>query len=110
MGQHRLSLPAGIVLGIDVVELHRRHAMDLDYHVATGHYVVVHVGIEIGEAARRKTRHAVLIEAIAHAKLKRPGDHGNVFAFGMPMRCDPISVRHLQTDSVVPASSKRIAL
>jgi len=48
----RLFLAAGIVFRIDVVELHRCHAVNLDYRLAAGRYVMVHVGIEIGKATR----------------------------------------------------------
>src|ERR1700722_3551288 len=66
----RLLLPAGIVLSIDVVELHWRYAMDLHDDLAACHGEVVHVGIEIGEAAGGKAHHAALIEAVAHANLE----------------------------------------
>src|SRR5579864_7771197 len=91
----RLFLAAGIVFRIDVIELHWCHAVNLDYRLAAGRDVVVHVGIEIGKATRREARHLTLIEVIAHPNLQGPRDHRYVFALGMPMRRDSISRRHL---------------
>src|ERR1700722_14341718 len=83
-----LFLPARIVLRIDVIELHRRHPVDLHHNIAAGHRVVVHVGIEIGKAARGKTQHAALVEVVAHANFECPRNHSHILAVRMPMRCD----------------------
>jgi hypothetical protein len=50
-GEMLLAL-ARIVLRIDVIELHRRRAVDLDYHFpAAGHRVMMHVRIQAGKTA-----------------------------------------------------------
>src|ERR1700733_5974151 len=105
-----LSLPARIVLGVDVVELHRSHAVDLHHHFAARHSVVVHVGIKISKAARRKTRHAALVEVVTHAHFKRPGNYRNVLALRMPMRSDAIPSGHLQAHRVVSAGCHWVPL
>jgi len=63
-------LLARVIRRIDIIELHRRHSVDLHHGRARGHRIVVHVGIEIAKAARRKRHHFRLIEFVAHAKLE----------------------------------------
>jgi hypothetical protein len=50
----QLPLPARIVVRIDVVELHRRHAVDLDDRLAIRRCVMMHFRIEIGKAPAEK--------------------------------------------------------
>src|SRR5690348_6836143 len=94
----RRLLPAGVVLGIHVVKLHGRHAMNLDHDFAAGLHIVVHVRIEVGEAARGEAGHAAFVEAISHPHLESSLHDGNVLALGMPMRRNAVSVGHLQAD------------
>jgi hypothetical protein len=50
-GEMLLAL-ARIVLRIDVIELHRRRAVNLDYHFpAAGHRVMMNVRIQVGKTA-----------------------------------------------------------
>ena len=100
-----LVLAAGIVLGIDVVELGWGGAVDLDDDFAIGHGVVVHVGVEISKAASGESGHLGFVKAIAHADLESSGNDGDVFAMRMPMGRDAIAVRHLQTDREVTGGS-----
>src|SRR5271165_824249 len=70
----------------------------------------MHVRIEKRKTARRKSSHLALIKLIAHADFEDTGQHGDVFAFGMPMRRDAIPVRHPQPHRVISAGGARVAL
>src|SRR6478609_5764531 len=77
-----LLLHAGIVSGIDVIDLKRRRSVDLDYRLTHRHSVMMHAGIEVGEAAGREHAHLGHIETVPHAYLKAPRDDRHVFALG----------------------------
>src|SRR6266852_7418588 len=96
----QLLLLAGIVGGINVVELYRRSNMNLDCRFSAHHGVVVHAGIQKGKAAGGEAHHFALIELVAHANFDRSCDHSDVLAPGMPMRSNLVSIRSLQTDGV----------
>ena len=74
-----LSLAAGLVLRIYIVELQRGLTVDLHDYVSAGHCIVVHVGIEKSETAFAEGGHLVFMEFIAHTEFERPLDNGDVF-------------------------------
>ena len=47
-----LSLAARIVIRVDVVDLERRCALDLDHDLSARHRVVMHIGVEIKRNCR----------------------------------------------------------
>lgn len=102
------TMIAGIVGGIDVIELERRQAVDLHDGFAASHGVVVHVGVEKGERAGREGAHFVDFELVAHAELEGAGDDGNVLAERMEVRSDTVSVGHLQADGVLTAGGSGV--
>src|SRR5262249_20837760 len=80
-----------VVLGIDIVELHRRHSVDLHHDLAACHREVVHARIEVREAPCRECRHLAFNKAIAHSDLESSRNHSYVFALRVPVRCNSIS-------------------
>src|SRR5580704_1100549 len=92
---NRSFLMAWIVVGIDVVERQGRFSVDLHNDFATGHRVVMHIGIEESETAGWESPHLALVKAISHPDLEGSRDDGHVFPLRMPMGCDAVSVRHL---------------
>lgn len=105
----KLFLAAGVIVGINVVELNGCHAMDLDYDFTARLDVVVHVRIEIGKAAGWKAHHGSLLEVVAHADFERTRDYGYVLALGVPVGRDAVSVGHFQADGVVTSGGEWIA-
>src|ERR1700722_18224308 len=103
-------LLARVVCGIDIVKLQGRAAVNLHDDFAGSHRVVMHVGIEIGEAAGRERPHLVFVEGVSHPNLERARDDRDVLAQGMPVGRDAISVWHFQTNGVVAAGGARVAL
>src|ERR1700683_4127518 len=79
-------LHAGIIRRVDVVELYRRLPVDLDHSLSGRRGVVVHAGIEVGEAAGAEAHHLSGIEAVAHSNFQGPREHGDVLPVGMGMR------------------------
>jgi hypothetical protein len=59
---------------MDVVELHGCDAVNLDDDFAGGHRVVVHVGIEVGEAAGGEGCHLVCVEGVSHPDFESSRD------------------------------------
>ena len=98
--EDQLLLLAGIIRGIYVVELYWRRTMNLDCRFPAHHGVVVHAGIQKGEAAGGEAHHFALIELVAHANFDRSCNHSDVLAPGMPMRSNLVSIRSLQADGV----------
>src|SRR5579862_5027186 len=84
--------------------------MYLHDDLASGHCVMVHVRIEKCKATRRKGAHLSWVKDVSHPNLKGPRDDRDVLPLWMPVRCDPVSVRHFQTYGVVPGRGGRVAL
>jgi hypothetical protein len=105
----RLPIPARVVVGIDVVELKGRLAVDLDNGFSASHGVVVHVGIEKSKATGRERGHFVDFEFITHANLERTGNDRDVFALRVKMRRDAETVRHLQANREVAGGGGWVA-
>src|ERR1700683_1490160 len=108
MGPKNLLL-AWVVVWIDIVKLQGRASVDLHDDFPGSHRVVMHVGVEIGEAAGGERSHLVLVEGVSHAALERARNDRDVLPQGMPVRCDSITVRHFQTHRVVTGRSSRVA-
>lgn len=62
----KLPIPARVVVGIDVVELKGRLAVNLDNGFSASHGVVVHVGIEKSKATGRERGHFVELPDCFH--------------------------------------------
>lgn len=75
--------------------------MDLHNGFSGGHGVVVHVGVEEGEAPGNECVHLIGVKLIAHADFKRPGNDGHVFPFRVPMWRDAEPIGHFQANRVV---------
>src|SRR6185437_5833269 len=84
--------------------------MYLHNYVPARHRVMVHVGIEICEAACWKTRHFGVVEGIAHADFECAGDDGHIFTVGMPVRRYAVAIRHLDANREVAGRCRRITL
>src|SRR5215469_5224836 len=67
-----LLFPPWVIVRIDIVELEGRHSVNLHHDLSACHRVMMHVWVEIGEAAGRELSHLRLIEAIAHSDSKGP--------------------------------------
>ncbi len=83
--------------------------MDLYYDFSTSHCVMVHVRVEEAKTAGGEGCHLVRVKNISHPQFECSRDDGDVFAQGMKVRCDAVSIRHLQADGVVTAGSRRVA-
>src|SRR5712672_2655916 len=105
-----LSFPAWVVLRIDVVELQRGLPVNLHDGFSASHGEVVHVGIEKGKAPGSERLHFVGFELIAHSKLERSGDDGDVFPVWMPMGRNAEPIRHLQANCKVTAGRGWVTL
>src|ERR1019366_4776097 len=90
--------PARVILWVYVVELYGRHAVDLNYSIADAHRIMVHVGVEISEAARWEGHHLALIELITHSHFEGTRNHGNVLVLRVPMGSDFVAIGHLDAD------------
>ena len=95
VGSVTLFFPTGVIARVDVVKLQGRHSVDLNYYLSSGHGVVVHARIKKSEAAGTEGHHLALVETVSHADLETSGDHRYVLAVWVPMRRNPISIRHL---------------
>src|ERR1700733_2826990 len=71
---------------------------------------MMHVGIEKGETTGRESSHLAFVEVVPHSNLEGPGDDSDVFPLGMPMRCDAVSIGHLQAHRVITTGSGGVAL
>src|ERR1700731_4064959 len=67
----RLLFTAWVIVRIDIVELHRRHSVDLHHDFSAGHCVVMHIGIEKSKTAGRVFSHLAFIKAVSHPDFER---------------------------------------
>ena len=84
--------------------------MDLHHHFSAGHPMVMHVRSEISKTARREHSHLAFVKAIATYSFESAGQNSDVFAIRMPMRCNAVTVRHLEAHGVIPAGTSWVAL
>jgi len=61
-----------IIRRVDVVELYRRLPVDLDYRPPGRCGVVVHAGVEVGEAGSAEAHQVAGVEFIFHAYFESP--------------------------------------
>src|SRR5580765_3653939 len=96
-----LAIPAWVVVGIDIVKLKGRLAVDLYDGLSASHGEVVHVGVEKRKAPSDERGHLVGFEFIAHANFERARNDGDVFSVRVPMGRDAEPIRHLQANREV---------
>src|SRR5438093_10321508 len=84
--------------------------MDLNDGLARSSSVVMHAGVEIGEAAGTETHHLAGVELVAHSNFESSRDHCYIFPKRMSMGCNLVPIGHLETNSVVTGGSHGIAL
>src|ERR1700677_3251715 len=102
-------LCAGIVGRVDVIELHRRLAVNLNHSFPRCASVVVHARVQIGKAAGRKLHRLAVIPLISHANFQRSRNHCHVFSQWMGVGSDFVSIWHLQANGVISRRSHGIA-
>src|ERR1700676_778138 len=71
--------------------------MNLDYHFAVGHHVMMHVGIHKGEASGAEGRHLAFVKFVTHSNFKISSNHCDVFAMRVPVRGNFVTTWHFQT-------------
>jgi hypothetical protein len=76
--------------------------MHLNNDFATCHYIVVHARVQVSEAAGTKSGHFAFVESVTHTHFEITGDHRRIFAVGVPMRRNPVTVWQLQPDGEIP--------
>src|SRR5882762_9503847 len=104
-----LFLRARVVFRVDVVKLQRRLPVHLHDHLAAGHGVVVHVGIEEREAALGKGGHLLRLKVVSHTQFERSLKDGDVLAIRMEVGGDAESVGHFDADGEVTTRGPRVA-
>src|SRR5262252_1171786 len=107
--ERHLPTLAGVVVGIDEVELKWGLAMYLHDNLSAGHGIVMHVRVEKSKTASGKGRHLACVKVIAHAHLECAFEHSDILAKGMKVRWDAVPVRHFQTHCEVPRCCGGIA-
>src|SRR5580704_19631045 len=83
-----LPIPARVVVGIDIVELQGRLAVDLYDGLSASHREVVHVGVEKRKTPSGERGHLVGFEFIAHANFERARNDRDIFSVRVPMGSD----------------------
>jgi len=83
--------------------------VDLHNGFSAGHGIVVHVGVEEGEAPGNESFHFAGVELIAHADFERPGNDRHVFPVRMPMGRDAEPIGHFQANREVTGGGGRVA-
>src|SRR5262249_6998116 len=92
---------AGIILRTDIIKLQWRCSMNLHYDLSLDHCVVVHVGVEISEAAGREGSHLCCVKVVAYSDFECSGQDGDVLMMRMPVESNAVAAGHLQTDRKV---------
>ena len=75
--------------------------MNLHHDLSLDHCVVVHVGVEISEAAGREGSHLCRVKVVAHSDFECSGQDGDVLTMRMPVESNAVAAGHLQTDRKV---------
>ncbi len=69
---------------------------------------MMHVRVEEAKTAGSEGCHLVRVKNISHPQLECSRDDSDIFAQGMKVGCDAVSIRHLQADGVITAGSRRV--
>src|SRR5438034_1234421 len=112
---HSLSLFAvgfltGIVSRIHIRRLQGPEPVDIDDGFTFGPFIVPHLLRYPHEGAGGQIFSLCRIELFAQPHYKGPLDHGDVSIHWMPMRRQSITIGHLESNGVQPASLRRVSV
>ena len=105
-----LLLLTRIIRRIDVVELQRRHPVNLNHRLSRSRSIMVHARIKIRETPSRKAHHLTGIERVPHPYFQRARQHCDVLPVRMRMRSNLVPIRHGKANREIAGRRRRISL